>query len=80
MNDYTKNWLDHCEKGQKAIENAIDHILMEYGLSKDVNKLELNERCCIKFEAYSHPIYTEYHTALETLVQILRITGVLDNE
>ena len=80
MNEYTKNWLDYCEKGQKAIEQAIDYILMEYGKGKDVNKLELEERCRIKFETYSHPVYTEYHSALETLIQILRITGVLDHE
>lgn len=80
MNDYSKNWLDYCLKGNKAIMEVIDFILMEYGKAKDVNKLDLEERCGIKFEVYSHPLYTEYHTSLETLVQILRITGVLDNE
>ena len=80
MDDYTTNWLDYCEKGQKAIETVIDYILMEYGKAKDVNQFDLEKRCGIKFEVYSHPVYTEYQTSLETLVQILRITGVLDNE
>ena len=80
MDNYTANWLDYCDKGQKAIETAIDYILMEYGKSKDVNQFDLEKRCGIKFEVYSHPVYTEYQTSLETLVQILRITGVLDNE
>ena len=80
MDEYSVNWLDYCEKGQKAIDNVIDYILMEYGKSKDVNQFDLEKRCGIKFEVYSHPVYTEYQTSLETLVQILRITGVLDNE
>ena len=80
MDNYSANWLDYCDKGQKAIENAIDYILMEYGKAKDVNQFDLEKRCGIKFEVYSHPVYTEYQTSLETLVQVLRITGVLDNE
>lgn len=80
MDEYSVNWLDYCEKGQKAIEAVIDYILMEYGKAKDVNHFDLEKRCGIKFEVYSHPTYTEYQTSLETLVQILRITGVLDNE
>ena len=80
MDKYSANWLDYCDKGQKAIENVIDYILMEYGKAKDVNQFDLEKRCGIKFEVYSNPVYTEYQTSLETLVQILRITGVLDNE
>ena len=80
MDTYSANWLDYCDKGHKAIDNVIDYILMEYGKAKDVNQFELEKRCGIKFEVYSNPIYTEYQTSLETLVQILRITGVLDNE
>ena len=80
MSDYTKTWLDYCQKGTVEIEKVIDFILNEYSKSKDVNKLDIEERCGIKFEVYSHPVYTEYHTALETLIQILRITGALDNE
>ena len=80
MDEYSANWLDYCEKGQKAIETVIDYILMEYGKAKDVNQFDLEKRCGIKFEVYSHPVYSEYQTLLETLVQILRITGVLDNE
>ena len=80
MDEYSANWLDYCDKGQKAIETVIDYILMEYGKSKDVNQFDLEKRCGIKFEVYSHPVYTEYQSSLETLVQILRITGVLDNE
>ena len=80
MDEYSVNWLDYCEKGQKSIETVIDYILMEYGKAKDVNQFDLEKRCGIKFEVYSHPVYTEYQTSLETLVQILRITGVLDNE
>ena len=53
---------------------------MEYGKAKDVNQFDLEKRCGIKFEVYSNPVYTEYQTSLETLVQVLRITGVLDNE
>ena len=80
MDTYSANWLDYCDKGHKAIDNVIDYILMEYGKAKDVNQFELEKRCGIKFEVYSNPIYTEYQTSLETLVQILRITGVLNNE
>lgn len=80
MDNYSANWLDDCEKGQKAIDTVIDYILMEYGKAKDVNQFDLEKRCGIKFEVYSNPVYTEYQTSLETLVQILRITGVLDNE
>lgn len=80
MENYSANWLDDCDKGQRAIENAIDYILMEYGKAKDVNQFDLDKRCGIKFEVYSHPVYMEYQTSLETLIQILRITGVLDNE
>ena len=80
MDEYSVIWLDYCEKGQKAIETVIDYILKEYGKAKDVNQFDLEKRCGIKFEVYSHPVYTEYQTSLETLVQILRITGVLDNE
>ena len=80
MDKYSANWLDDCDKGQKAIENVIDYILMEYGKAKDVNQFDLEKRCGIKFEVYSHPVYTEYQTSLETLVQVLRITGVLDHE
>ena len=80
MDNYSANWLDYCEKGQKAIETVIDYILMEYGKAKDVNQFDLEKRCGIKFEVYSNPVYTEYQTSLETLVQVLRITGVLDNE
>ena len=80
MDNYSANWLDDCDKGQKAIDNVIDYILKESGKSKDVNKFDLEKRCGIKFEVYSHPTYTEYQTSLETLVQVLRITGVLDHE
>ena len=80
MDNYSANWLDYCDKGQKSIENAIDYILMEYGKAKDVNQFELEKRCGIKFEVYSSPVYTEYQTSLETLIQILRITGALDHE
>ena len=80
MDEYSANWLDYCVKGHKAIDNVIDYILMEYGKSKDVNQFDMEKRCGIKFEVYSNPVYTEYQTSLETLVQILRITGVLDNE
>ena len=80
MDEYSVNWLDYCEKGQKAIEAVIGYILMEYGKAKDVNQFGIEKRCGIKFEVYSHPVYTEYQTSLETLVQVLHITGVLDNE
>ena len=80
MDEYSVNWLDYCEKGKKSIETVIDYILTEYGKAKDVNQFDLEKRCGIKFEVYSHPVYTEYQTSLETLGQILRITGVLDNE
>ena len=40
MDEYSVNWLDYCEKGQKAIDNVIDYILMEYGKSKDVNQFD----------------------------------------
>ena len=60
--------------------NDIDYILKEYGKSKDVNQFELDKRCGIKFEVYSHPVYTEYQTSLETLIQVLRITEALDHE
>ena len=80
MDEYSANWLDYCEKGQKAIETVIGYILMEYGKANDVNQFDLEKRCGIRFEVYSNPVYTEYQTSLETLVQILRITGVLDNE
>ena len=80
MDTYSANWLDYCDKGHKAIDNVIDYILMEYGKAKDVNQFELEKRCGIKFEVYSSPVYTEYLTSLETLIQILRITGALDHE
>lgn len=80
MDTYSANWLDFCDKGQKAIETAIYCILMEYGKAKDINQFDLEKRCVIKFEVYSNPVYSEYQTSLETLVQILRITGVLDHE
>ena len=80
MDEYSANWLDYCVKGQRSIETVIDYILMEYGKAKDVNQFDLDKRCGIKFEVYSNPIYTEYQTSLETLVQVLRITGVLDRD
>ena len=80
MKEETKIWLDYCLKGQQAIEEAISYILKENGFSKDLNKLSQDERCAIKFEAFTNPVYTEYQCALETLVQVLRITGVNINE
>ena len=47
MDEYSANWLDYCDKGQKAIENAIDYILREYGKAKDVNQFDLEKRCGI---------------------------------
>ena len=80
MKEETKIWLDYCLKGQKAIEEAISYILKENHFTKDLNLLSADERCQIKFEAYTNPVYTEYQVALSTLVQILRITGVDLNE
>lgn len=80
MKEETKIWLDYCLKGQKAIEDAISYILNENSFSRDLNKLSVDERCEIKFEAFTNPVYTEYQTALETLVQVLRITGVIKHD
>lgn len=80
MREETKIWLDYCQKGQKAIDDVISLILKEYGFDKDLSKLSVDDRCAIKFEAFTNPIYTEYHCSLETLVQVLRITGVIDHE
>lgn len=80
MKEETKIWLDHCLKGQKAIEEAISYILKENHYTLDLNLLSADERCRIKFEAYTNPVYTEYQVALSTLVQVLRITGVNLNE
>ena len=59
MDNYSANWLDYCDKGQKAIETVIDYILMEYGKAKDVNQFDLEKRCGIKFEVYSSPVLNE---------------------
>lgn len=80
MKEETKIWLDHCLKGQKAIEEAISYILKENHFTKDLILLPSDERCQIKFEAYTNQVYTEYQVALETLVQVLRITGVNLND
>lgn len=80
MREESIKWLDTCLKGNKEIEKVIDIILTEYNTSKDIMKEELDKRCEVRFEVYSNPIYSEYHTSLETLVQVLHITGVIDNE
>lgn len=80
MKEETKIWLDHCLKGQKAIEEAIGYILKENHFVTDLSQLSTEERCQVKFEAYTNPVYTEYQVALETLVQVLRITGVNLND
>ena len=80
MREETKIWLDNCLKGQQAIDEAISYILKENGCVKDLNKLSQEGRCAIKFEAFTNPVYTEYQCALERLVQVLRILGVIDNE
>lgn len=80
MREETKVWLDYCQKGQKAIDDVISLILKENGFEKDLAKLSIDDRCAIKFEAFTNPVYTEYHCSLETLVQVLRITGVFDRE
>ena len=80
MREETKVWLDYCLNGQQAIEDVISYILKEDSFSKDLTKLSLDERCEIKFEAFTNPVYLEYQTALETLVQVLRITGVIKHD
>lgn len=80
MREDSINWLDACLKGNKEIEKLIDVILTEYNISKDIMKEDLDTRCAVRFEVYSNPIYSEYQVSLETLVQVLRITGVINNE
>lgn len=76
MREETTKWLDYCQKGREAVDELIAIILAEHSCSVDINKEDLETRCSVKFETYSHPVYTEYQVALETLVQVLRITGV----
>ena len=76
MREESSNWLDYCEKGQKMIDDLISVILAEHSCSVDINQKDVDTRCGVKFEVYSHPVYTEYQTSLETLVQVLRMTGV----
>lgn len=76
MKEETTNWLDYCQKGRETIDELIAIVLAEHSCSVNINKEDLEKRCQVKFEVYSHPVYTEYQVALDTLVQVLRITGV----
>lgn len=80
MKEETKRWLDYCQKGKETIDDLIALILAEHSCSVDINKEDLEKRCQVKFEAYSHPIYSEYQYSLSTLVQVLRMTGVNLND
>ena len=76
MKEESSNWLDYCKKGQELIDDLIAVVLAEHSCSVDINQKDVETRCGVKFEVYSHPVYTEYQTALDTLVQVLRMSGV----
>ena len=75
------NWLDYCQKFNEQVDTLTEYILMEYGCHKDINRVEdLDKRCRVKFEVYSHPVRIEYQERIDTLIQILRITEHLKGE
>lgn len=78
MREESKIWLDHSLKGQQYITTTIDYILKEYSCNQDINKEDLDTRCQTKFEVYSNPIYSEYQVSIQTLIQVLRMTGWLE--